>query len=144
MVDVLVLAIGGGLYAVPADVVAETIPVAVADLERADGRIYAVVDGHRVCLHSLGRALDEPEPAEEGEILVLRCPEAAAAFLIDAARDRREIAVRPVNRAGNSRSLIAGRADAEGREIRLLDVGALLHLGSETTRGAAASAREEA
>lgn len=128
--DVVVLAIGRGLYAVPGEMVGDTIPVAIAGLERSGGALFAVIDGHRVKVTPLGRALGESEPSEEGEILLLRCPQATAAFLVDAARDRRDAPMRPASRG--MRSLIAARASTEIGEIQLLDVEALLELSGET------------
>lgn len=128
-VDVLVLALGRGLYAVPSELASETIPVAVNSLERHEGALYATVDGHRLQVTPLGRALGEPEPAEEGEIVVVRCPGAMAAFLVDAARERRDAPMRPVGRSG--RSLVAARANTEIGEIQLLDVDALMELSNE-------------
>jgi len=136
MVEVIVVAVGAGLYAIPADVVAETVAVATADLERRGGEVYGVVGGHRVRVCILAQALGEREPAEEGEIVVLRCPEAAGAFLVDAARDRREIAMRPLGRRpGEGSALIVARGGGDGGEVRLLDVGALLQLGGEPAAG---------
>jgi two-component system chemotaxis sensor kinase CheA len=131
VVEVVVLAVGDRLYAVPADIVAETIPVAMADLDRTDTTVHSDVDGHRLRVHPLGPPLGEPEPSEEGEVVVLRCPEAAAAFLVDAARDRCEVAMRPVSRNGNVRTLVTARGTSGGNEVFLLDVGGLLHLAGE-------------
>lgn len=135
--DVIVLAVGRGLYAVPGEVVSDTLPVAVADLERSGGALFAVIDGHRVRVTPLGRALGEPEPAEEGEIVLLRCAPGTAAFLVDAARDRRDAPMRPASRG--MRSLIAARASTEIGEIQLLDVEALLELSGENGRLGAAN-----
>jgi len=142
--DVLILAVGRGLYALPAELAAETIPVAITDLERAGGALYATIEGHRLKVTPLGRALGEPEPQEEGEIVLVRCPQTVAAFLIDAARDRRDLPMRPVNRGTRSGSpLIAARSATDAGDIQLLDVDALLELSDDGGKETGASAPRE-
>jgi len=127
----LIIEVGDKTFAVPANIVLETMRVRNSDIKQVNGMSVLMIKGYAVPFHMLTKLFGQQSPPlPEFTVLIIRSGNYYAAVGVDEVSDQIDSIIKPFDPvARKMRGLSGGTILGDGRVILLLDILGLLGFG---------------